>query len=261
MFRAIKSELIRLKRPSFLVGGIGLMALFGALGTLISFEGAGTTGAGPAAYFPSEAALAAHDGLVAGLALGSQLIGIVALSLWAIAVASDYQTGLIRLLVQAQPSRIKLLMGKIAALVLFTLVGTLAATLLAVGTAYLIAPMLDISTSAWGIGTLTTLLEAFRNLSLSTMVWGVIGLTIATLTRSAGVSIAAGIGWVVVFETMLQGVATNLADKMPGAMLTALAAGGTSAIGFGTAILLAAIYALVGLTIAWLVTDRREITY
>jgi ABC-2 type transport system permease protein len=261
MFRAIKSELIRLKRPSFLVGGIGLTALFGALGTLISFEGAGTTGAGPAAYFPSEAALAANDGFVAGLALGSQLIGIVALSLWAIAVASDYQTGLIRLLVQAQPSRIKLLVGKVAALVLLTLVGTLAATLLAVGTAYLITPLLDISTSAWGTGTVSTLLGAYLNLSLSTIVWGVIGLTIATLTRSAGVSIAVGIGWVVVFETMLQGVTTNLADKMPGAMLTALAAGGTSAIGFGTAILLAAIYTLVGLTIAGVVTHRREITY
>jgi len=261
MLRVLKSELIRLKRPSFLVGGIGLMALLGALATFISFEGAGTTGAGPAAYFPSEAALAANDGFAAGLALGSTLLGIVALSLWAIAVASDYQTGLVRLLVQAQPSRIKLLVGKIAALVLLTLVGTLAAMALAVGTAYLVAPMLDISTSAWGHGTFTTLLEAYRNLSLSTLVWGVIGLTLATLTRSAGVSIAAGIGWVVAFETMLQGVATNLADKMPGAMLTALAAGGTSTIGFGTAMLLAAIYTLVGLTIAGLVTHRREITY
>jgi len=261
MLRVVKSELIRLWRPSLLVGGIGLMALFGALSTLISFVGAGTTGAGPAAYFPTEAALAANDGMVAGLALGSQLLGIVALSLWAIALASDYQTGMIRLLVQAEPRRIKLLAGKVLALVVFTLVGTLAATLLAVGAAYLLAPALDISTSAWSTSTLGTLLEAYGRLSLSTMVWGVIGLTLATVTRSAGVSIAAGIGWVVVFETMLQGVATNLADKMPGAMLTALAAGGTSAVGFRTAILLAAVYTLVGLGIAGLITHRREIIY
>lgn len=261
MFRAIKAELIRLKRPSFLIGGIGLMALFGALATVISFAGAGTTGAGPAAYFPSEEALAASDGFVAGLALGSQLLGIVALALWAIAVASDYQTGLIRLLVQAEPSRIRLLVGKVVALVLLTLVGALVATLAALGSAYLIAPALDISTGAWTQGMATTILEAFRNLSMSTIVWGIIGLTIATLTRSAGVSIAIGIGWVVVFETMLQGVASGFADKMPGAMLTALAAGGTATIGFGTATLLAAVYTLVGLTIAWVVTHRREITY
>ena len=260
MLRVLKSELIRLRRPSFLAA-IALMGLFGALATVISFAGAGTTGAGPAAYFPSEEALAAKDGLVSGLALGGTLLGIVALALWAIATATDYQTGLIRLLVQAQPSRIKLLAGKVVALVLLTLVGSLAATLAAVGSAYLVAPMLDVSTSAWGEGSVTTVLEAFRNLAAATTVWGIIGLTIATLTRSAGVSIAIGIGWVVVFETMLQGVATDLADKMPGAMLTALAAGGTAHIAFGTAILLAAIYTVVGLAIAGAVARRREITY
>ena len=91
MLRATKSELIRLKRPSFLIGGIGVMTVFGALSTFIAFSGAGTTGPGPAALFPSVGALAANDGFVAGLGLGSQLMGIVALSLWAIAVASDYR--------------------------------------------------------------------------------------------------------------------------------------------------------------------------
>lgn len=261
MLRAIKSELIRLKRPSFLIGGIGVMAVFGALSTFIAFSGAGTTGPGPAALFPSEATLATSTGFVSGLGMGSQLMGIVALSLWAIAVASDYQTGLIRLLVQAEPSRIKLLVGKVTALLLLTLVGTALATLAAVGTAYLIAPAFDISTSAWSTDTLTTILEAYRNLSLSAIVWGIIGFTIATLSRSSGVAIAAGIGWIVVFEVMLQGVAADLADKMPGAMLAALAAGGTASIEFDTAIGLAALYALTGMAIAGVVTVRREITY
>jgi len=261
MLRAIKSELIRLKRPSFLIGGIGVMTVFGALSTFIAFSGAGTTGPGPASLFPSVEALAANDGFVAGLGLGSQLMGIVALSLWAIAVASDYQTGLIRLLVQAEPSRIRLLLGKVTALLLLTLVGTLLAVLAAAGTAYLMAPAFDISTSAWSTNTLTTILEAYRNLSLSAIVWGIIGFTIATLSRSSGVSIAAGIGWIVVFEVMLQGVAADLADKMPGAMLAALAAGGTANIEFGTAVGLAALYALAGMVIAGVVTVRREITY
>ena len=261
MLGAIKSELIRLKRPSFLVGGIGLMAVFGALATFIAFSGAGQTGAGPAALFPSEAALVASNGFVSGLGLGSQLMGIVALSLWAIAVASDYQTGLIRLLVQAEPNRGKLLVGKIAALLALTLVGTLLATLSAAGVAHLLASTFGISTSAWGTDTLTTLLEAYRNLSLSTIAWGVIGFTIATASRSAGVSIAAGIGWIVVFEVMLQGVASDIADKMPGATLAALAAGGTANTEFGTALALAGLYTLVGVVIAGVITYRREITY
>ncbi len=261
MLRVLKSEMIRLKRPSFLLGGIGLMAVFGALATLISLAGAGTTGLGPAAYFPSQAALEARDGFVSGLGLGSQLMGIVSLSLWAIAVATDYQTGLVRLLVQAEPNRLRLLVGKLLALLLLTLAGALAATLSAAGAAMLIAPAFDISTSAWGTGTVGTLLEAYRNLSLATVVWGVIGFTLATISRSAGLSIAVGIGWVVVFEVMLQGVASDVADRMPGAMLTALAAGGTATTEFGTAVLLAAVYTLVGLVTAGTIAYRREITY
>ncbi len=237
------------------------MAALGALSTVMGFSGAGTTGPGPAASFPSEAALASSTGFVSGLGLGSQLMGIVALSLWSIAVASDCRTGLIRLLVQAEPSRIRLLIGKVTALLLLTLISTLVAVLAAVGTAHLIAPAFDVSTSAWGTDTLSTIFEAYRNLSLSAVVWGIIGFTLATLSRSSGASIAFGIGWIVVFEVMLQGVAPDLADKMPGAMLTALAAGGTANIEFGTAVGRAALYALAGMAIAGAVTIRREITY
>jgi ABC-type transport system involved in multi-copper enzyme maturation permease subunit len=211
--------------------------------------------------FPSEAMLEASGGFVAGLGLASQLMGIGVLSFWAIAVASDYQTGLIRLLAQAEPSRLRLLLGKVAALLLFTLVGTLLATLAGAGTAYLLAPSFDISTSAWGTDTTVTLLESFRDLSLSMIVWGVIGFTIATLSRSAGLSIAVGIGWVVVFETMIVGMAADVADWMPGSILTALAAGGTPNIEFETAVALAAVYTLAGIIISGAVTQRREITY
>ncbi len=261
MLRAIQSELIRLRRPSFVVGGIGLMAAFGALATVIGFSAAGQTGAGPAQYFPSEAALAASDGFVSGLALASNLVGIIALAFWSIAVASDYGSGLIRLLVQAEPRRYRLVVGKLTALLAFTLAGTLAATLAAAGTAYLIAPAMDVSRSAWDSGTVTTLLEAFRNLSLSTVVWGVIGYTIATLTRSAGVSIALGVGYVVVFENMLLAVAKDAADWLPGATLTSLATGGTPTIGFSTALALGAAYAVAGIIVSWLIVARREITY
>jgi len=65
----------------------------------------------------------------------------------------------------------------------------------------------------------------------------------------------------VVFEVMLQGVASDIADKMPGATLAALAAGGTANTEFGTALALAGLYTLVGVVIAGVITYRREITY
>jgi ABC-type transport system involved in multi-copper enzyme maturation permease subunit len=261
MLRVVKSELIRLKRPSFIVGGIGAMAAFGSIATAIGFAAAGKSGPGPGQYIPTGAALAAPDGFTAGLMLAANLIGIVALSFWAIAVASDYSTGLIRLLAQAEPRRWRLLVGKTVALVLYMLAGTLAATLAAYGTALACAPLFDVSTSAWGTGTLVTLAEAFRNLSLSAVVWGGIGLLVALLTRSSGVAIAAGVGYVVIFENMIVAVAEDAGTWLLGGTLTALAGGGTPAISFESAQQLGAAYFAAAILIAITVMHFREITY
>jgi ABC-type transport system involved in multi-copper enzyme maturation permease subunit len=260
MLRVLKSELIRLNRPSFLAGGIGGMAAFAAISTVIGFAAAGKTGVGPGAYIPSGAALAAPDGYVAGLMLAANLVGIIALSFWAIATASDYSTGLIRLLAQAEPRRWRLIVGKVLALMLFTLAGTLAATVAAYGTALACAPVFDVSTAAWA-DVLPTLLEAFRNLALSATVWGTLGMVIALLTRSSGVAIATGIGYLVVFENMIVSVASDASEWLLGATLTALAAGGTPAISFQSALGLGAAYLAGGILIAVAVMHFREITY
>lgn len=260
MLRVLKSELIRLNRPSFLWGGIGGMAAFGAISTIIGFAAAGKTGAGPGAYIPTEAALAAADGYTAGLMLAANLIGIIALSFWAIATATDYSTGLIRLLAQAEPRRWRLIVGKVLALVLFTLAGTLAATLAAYVTSLVCAPMFDVSTSAWA-DIVPTLFESFRNMALSATVWGTLGMVIALLTRSSGVAIATGIGYLVVFENMIVSVASDASDWLLGSTLTALAAGGTPTIGFESALQLGASYMIGGILIAVIITHFREITY
>ena len=260
MLRVLKSELIRLSRPSFLAGGIGGMAAFGAISTFIGFAAAGKSGPGPGAYIPSEAALAAPDGYAAGLMLAANVIGIIALSLWAIATASDYSTGLIRLLAQAEPRRWRLIVGKVLALVLFTLAGTFAATLAACGAALVCAPVFDVSTAAWA-DVLPTLVQSFRNLALSATVWGTLGMVIALLTRSSGVAISVGIGYLVVFENMIIAAATDASDWLLGATLTALAAGGTSTIAFESALQLGAAYLVGGILISVAVTHFREITY
>lgn len=261
MLRAIKSELIRMNRPSFLVGSIGLTAAFACLATVVAFAAAGKTGIGPGQYIPTEAALAASDGFMVGFGLLANIAGIIALAFWAISVASDYGTGLIRLLVQAEPRRYRLLVGKLGALVLVTLAGTLAATIVAASTATLIAPMFDVSTAAWSTDTLKTLVESFWHLSLSAAVWGVVGLTIATISRSSAVAIATGLGYVLLVENMVLAVAEDAADMLPGAVLTALAMGGTPTIEFGSALGLGVAYVLAGIIISGAILHRREITY
>src|SRR4051812_26191953 len=117
MVAATRSEFIRLWRPKLLTAWFGVMALFALMVNTVMF---GTVGSGatlppgaPGVRFPDAATLAGPDGLVAGLAAASSLFGVVTLSFWALAVATDYSTGLIRLLVAAEPRRWRLLAGKV----------------------------------------------------------------------------------------------------------------------------------------------------
>ena len=106
----------------------------------------------PGVRFVTVAMLEASDGMFAGLQNAAGMLGIVALALWGISASSDYANGLIRLLVQAEPSRLRLLFGKIVALTAFTCLATLVTTLVVLLVSPTIAGLAGLSTDAWGRG-------------------------------------------------------------------------------------------------------------
>ncbi len=252
---AIRSEARRLTRKSFTGVGLALVVLFSLMGTLVTFL-AGDAGMGPSVTVDLESA----TGIVAGLSMAGNLIGIVALSLWAAAVSSDYSTGWVRIMVQAEPRRWRLLFGKLASLSLFTVVATGIATAVTVALAFALAGPAGVSTAAWSAGAAGTVLSAWLNFTLSTLAWGVIGFTVATVSRSAIVAIAGGIGYMMVFEGLLGLIAETATTYLPGSVLNAVAAGGTTAVAYGTAMALATGFVLVLLVAALVAFNRRDIT-
>lgn len=130
MIAAMRSELVRIIRPRLLAGWFGLTAVFAILINVVMFSTVGDAGAmpeqGPGVAFPDVATLGTADGLVVGLSAASSMFGVVTLSFWAIATATDYSSGLIRLLAAAQPRRWTLLAGKVLALMIVTAAATLA---------------------------------------------------------------------------------------------------------------------------------------
>ncbi len=100
--------------------------------------------------FPDAATLAGAGGAFAGLSAAASMFGVVTLSFWAIAVATDYSTGLVRLLVSAQPHRWKLLAGKTVALAMLTALATTVAMIVSVAAAWPSASASGISTDLWG---------------------------------------------------------------------------------------------------------------
>ena len=132
MIAAIRSELTRLRQPRLLLVWFGLMALFAILVntimvTFVSGGGSLPPGA-PGVSFPTQAEMESPSGLMAGLAAASSMFGVVTLSLWAVVTAGDYSSGLVRLLVAAEPRRWRLLAGKAIALAIVTAGATTVAT-------------------------------------------------------------------------------------------------------------------------------------
>jgi hypothetical protein len=117
-----------------------------------------------------------------------------------------------------------------------------------------------IATDAWGTDLVSIVIGAWLNLYLALCVWGVLGLVIAVLARSAAIAIAIGVGYVLVVESMVKMLDDAPADWLLGSVLGAVAEGGTAAITQGTALLLALGYVTLGFVGAGLVFIRRDVT-
>jgi ABC-2 type transport system permease protein len=264
MLAAVRSELVRLRQPRLLVTWFGLMTLFTLMintimVTFVSGGGSLPPGA-PGVAFPTLAELQSPSGIMAGLAAASSMFGMVTLSIWAVVTAGDYGSGLIRLLVAAEPRRWRLLAGKVVALVILTAAATTVAAIVNVFTALPAAGAAGISTAAWGTDLVVVVGGAWVNLFLALCAWGALGLVIATLARSAAVAIAIGIGYVLVVESMIKMLKDVPSDWLLGTTLNAVASGGTDAVTYGTALALALGYVTLGLVIAGAVFIRRDVT-
>jgi ABC-type transport system involved in multi-copper enzyme maturation permease subunit len=266
MRNIVRSELIRIWRPSFLYGGIGVMAGFAALVSVFIYVSAPTTTAataqqpGPAAQFAATVAqIAQPGGFLTALATVSTLAGIILLALWALSAASDYSTGVIRILVQAEPKRIKLLTGKMAALLLFTLFATVNTTLIVVLVARPLARLQGIQTQAWKTDFFPHLFSGYANFTIAAIVWGLIGLALAVLTRSSALAIGIGVGYLLVVENLIGIIAPDATPYLPGGTLNALVSGGTTELAWLPALGLTLLYGAVAASISLVAFHRRDI--
>jgi hypothetical protein len=263
---AVRSELIRIWRPSFLFGGIGTMAGFAALVSIFIFTAAKNAPAVPQPSFGQHpgfatvAELARPGGFLTALATVSSLAGVVVLVLWAIAVASDYGTGLIRILVQAQPRRTMLLTAKIVALAVFTALAATVTALVVIVIARPLARLEGIQVAAWKTDFVSHALKGYFDFTVAALAWGLIGLMLAVLTRSSALAIGIGIGFLLVAEGLITIVAPGANPYLPGGTLNTLASGGNAQLSWGAALGLAVAYGVIAAAVSLLTFRVRDIT-
>ncbi|MGY1753354.1 ABC transporter permease subunit [Blastococcus sp. SYSU D01042] len=264
MIAVVRSELVRLRRPGILLGWAALTALFAVLINVVMFQvveqGAQPVENGPGVAFPSAEELLGVSGIVSGLSAAASFFGVVALAFWALATASDYSSGLVRVLAAAEPRRWRLVAGKWLALAVMTAGATLVALVVNLMTAPVAASAGGFEPTAWGEDLLPIALSATVNLYLSLLVWGTIGLALAVVTRSAGVAIGAGVGYVLLLEAVITAALASVAEWLPGTTISALADGGTAELGYHGALGLGLAYIALAAVVSFAVFRRRDIT-
>jgi ABC-2 type transport system permease protein len=149
--------------------------------------------------------------------------------------------------------------SKIAALSVFTLLATTLTTFVVVVCARPLAPLEGIEIEAWKTDFPSHLLEGYFNFTIAGLVWGLIGLTLAVLTRSSAMAIGIGIGFLLVVEGLITIVAPDTGPYLPGGTLSTLAAGGNDQLAWGAALGLVALYGVLAATVSLAVFRTRDI--
>ncbi len=264
MIAAFRSEWIKLGRRNFILGGfgavIGIALVLTVLGILNADADPGSVG-GPPGGFSGGVDLESAAGWMSGVGQAGSFIGIIALSLFAANIAAEFSTGSIRVLLTAQPRRMKVLGGKILALSAFVVLAVLYASIASAVAAFPLAAAQGIDNAAWttaaaiGAG-----LSMYVNVTLAALVYGLFGIMLGMITRSSAISIAAGVAYFLLGETLLlQPVWDQAGQWLPAGVLGALIAGGTDTVAYSTALILAAGYGIVTWGIAAWVFQRRDI--
>ena len=261
MLRVIAAELRKLKRPSLslstILTVIGTSSLVTSLLFLLIDSPQGNAREGQRI---SRDILQLPSGVVIGFNNSATLLGVVALCIFAAQTAQEYTYGTLRNLLVRQPSRMKILFGKLAAMKIFAIVMVIFSAAISIGLSYALAPTAKVSTTLWtnSDGQLA-IKQGLLNVLISTIGFGLFGMILGLLFRSPISSISIGVIWILIIEGLLSAVVKNIDKYFPGQLLSIVAVGGTEKISYKYALFSSYSILLSGLVIVAFLFKRRDV--
>lgn len=261
MTAMIRSELTKLGRPRVLVGAALAAAVFAVVAGLTVFAGADPAATATPGRGPTLEQLAEPGGGTRAFATGASFVGLFVFVTFIANVAVEFSSGTLRTLLMRQPRRVRLLAGKMVALLLFTAGVLVLAEVLTLVVSTAVAPGQGVATTEWfglsGLGHAAA--DYLTALSAATS-WALLGMALAVFVRSTPLALGIGIAWAGPFEHLLQDAWSAASDWFPGLLIESVAAGGTPGVSFARAALLVAVYVSVAAAAAFTVFARRDVT-
>lgn len=259
MTRALRCELIKLWRPRTIAIAALITTVYAIGSTALIVASVGPDGLGDG-FGPSTASLAESGGGTEVVTIGLSFAGFFVLVLFTGAVAAEFSRGSIRTMALRQPDRLRLLGGKLAALLGSAGVLLAGALLLGWATARVLAPAQDIDTGRWiSLDALGAGAVDFGTAAIWVTGYALLGTALAVVVRSVPVALAIGIGWAGPFEHILVDAWSPALEIFPGLLLEVLVAGGRDGVSAGQALASSLAYAAVAAAVAAVAFTRRDI--
>ena len=259
---AFLSEWVKLRRRTLLLPTFLGLAAAASLFVVLIFSNAPAHGSGGG--LPSLTQLARPGGLVFGLTRATFLLGVVAFGTAAAQTASEYSLGTLRQLLVRQPRRVTLLAGKLVAVVMFMVLATAFAAVVAFIVACGMAHSRGVPTGAWFTSTgFGDLLKALGDIELAVIGYSILGLVTGQFLRSAVGAVILGFAWLLVIEQfILTRIVPGTAPWLPGISLSTIAGGGNSdfSISYTHGLAVALAYIAVAVAAALVTFSRRDVT-
>ena len=261
MWNVLRGELIKLRRPSLSISTIAAVTFVTGLVTSLLFLLVDSpSGNGERGIRIGRDVLSLPTGASLSFSNSAGLLGIVALCIFAAQTAQEYTYGTLRNLLVRQPSRMKILLGKLGAMKLFAIAMVTFSGVLAISLSYLLAGVKDISTAAWSTtDARSAIAQGFVNVLLATIGYGIFGMILGLLFRSPISAISIGVIWNLIIEGLLSAFVKDIDRYFPGQLLSTVAQGGSDKISYQYALITSYSFLLAGLAIVAFLFKKRDV--
>ena len=196
-----------------------------------------------------------------GLEGSLTILGVIAFAIAASQMAMEYGQGTLRNLLVRQPRRIVFLAGKFLAVSTFMIGAVAIATIGAIVVAFAMAHMRGVPTHQWTmLSGLRAMSTGFLDVSIATVGFALLGLTLGIVMRSSVAAVAIGVAYLLPVEQILASTVRGTAGYLPGQLLSSVAQGGTETITYAHSLVGSALYLAVAAVLGANLFTRRDVT-
>jgi ABC-type transport system involved in multi-copper enzyme maturation permease subunit len=261
MTRIIRAELSRLARPRTLVVAAAAALLFSVVATLTVLSSAQATGGPSRQGGTTLAALNGHGGATEAFAVGASFTGFLVFVTFIALIAGEFSGGTYRALLLRDPHRLRVVVGKLAGILLVAAGIVALAEVCTAAMSFLVAPAQDIRTSEWlSTASLADAGRDYATVLAGVTGWAIFGTTLAVVFRSVPLALGVGFAWAGPFENIVVDSWSTGFRVFPGQVLGSLIRGGTVELGMGRALATASLYTIVAAALSLWLVARRDVT-